>query len=129
MTIGDVASRAGLTASAIRYYERVGVLPAPRRVNGQRRYGPEVLDRLAVLRLAQACGFHLEEVRTLLQGFQTTEKPSERWRKLAERKRQELDQQMKDLAIMRRLVERVAECECFDLAECGRSVPAGALPK
>jgi len=91
MTIGDLASKTGLATSAIRYYERIGVLPLPGRVSGQRRYGTDALDRLAVLRLAQACGFHLDEIKMLLQGFNTTTKPSERWRKLAERKKQEID--------------------------------------
>ena len=125
MTIGKLASEMGLSASAIRYYERIGVLPQPGRVRGQRRYGPDALDRLGVLRLAQSCGFHLDEIKMLLQGFSAVTRPSERWRELAARKRKEIDLQMEKLVLMRRLVERVAGCECVDLAECGRTACSG----
>ena len=58
LTIGEVARRAGLNASALRWYERVGLLPAPRRVAGRRRYEPSVLHRLAAIRLAQEARLH-----------------------------------------------------------------------
>jgi MerR family transcriptional regulator, redox-sensitive transcriptional activator SoxR len=121
MTIGQLSSQTGLPASTIRYYEKIGVLPRPPRVSGQRRYATDAIDKIAVLRLAQSCGFHLPEMKMLLQGFNTRTKPSERWRKLAERKKAELDLQIEKLALMRRLVDQVASCECIDLAECGRT--------
>jgi MerR family redox-sensitive transcriptional activator SoxR len=68
-SIGEVAKRAGIRASAIRYYESAGVLPAPQRVNGHRRYDSEVLDRLAVIQIAQQAGFTVAEIRTLFNGF------------------------------------------------------------
>ena len=72
MHIGALAAGAGVTADAIRYYERVGVLPRPRRGAagcahaGYRRYGPADLQRLAFVRRARALGFTLDEVRDLL---------------------------------------------------------------
>jgi MerR family transcriptional regulator, redox-sensitive transcriptional activator SoxR len=73
MGIGAVASRAGVRPSALRYYERIGLLPTPERENGQRRYDGEVLrevlDRLAVVRVAQQAGFTISEIRPLLDGF------------------------------------------------------------
>lgn len=57
LTVGEVARRAGIRTSAIRYYERVGLLPAPPRVSRHRRYDPSVVQRLAVLYLAQEAGF------------------------------------------------------------------------
>lgn len=63
MTIGELAIESGVPASTIRYWERIGVLPVPARISGQRRYLQDALHRLAVLRLAQACGFRLEEMR------------------------------------------------------------------
>jgi MerR family redox-sensitive transcriptional activator SoxR len=120
MTIGQLSVKTQVPASAIRYYERIGVLPRPSRVSGQRRYGPEAIDRLAVLRLAQACGFHLDEMRTLVSGFSAATKPSERWRTLAAKKTMEIDLQLERLTFMRTLVKQLGGCKCIDLAECGR---------
>src|SRR5262249_53920342 len=87
LSIGAVARQAGLRPSAIRYYERLGLLPAPGRVGGRRRYGPDVLTRLAVISFARASGFTLREVRRLLGG-----KPySLQLRRLARAKILELD--------------------------------------
>ena len=63
LTIGEVAARAGRNTSHIRYYERVGVLPQPERTAGRRRYGEDVLHRLAIIDVAQRAGFTLEEIR------------------------------------------------------------------
>ena len=120
MTIGELSVETDVPASTIRYYERIGVLPRPSRVSGQRRYGPETIDRLAVLRLAQACGFHLNEMRTLVSGFKVGTKPSERWQTLAAKKTKEIDLQLERLTFMRTLVKQVEGCKCIDLAECGR---------
>lgn len=120
MTIGELAGQSGVPASTIRYYERIGVLPKPQRISKQRRYTPDALDRLAVLRLAQACGFHLDEMRHLLYGFRPGVAASRRWKELAAAKRDELDAQMAKLRAMRRLVNQVLRCECLELSECGR---------
>lgn len=68
-SIGELGSRAGLNPSAIRYYERLGLLPQAQRVGGKRRYDHTALTRLAVIDVAQRAGFTLAETRTLLQGF------------------------------------------------------------
>jgi DNA-binding transcriptional MerR regulator len=124
MLIGALSTETGVPASTIRYYEKLGILPRPPRVSGQRRYGTESKEYLLVLKLAQACGFHLDEMRVLLQGFSKNTKPPERWRKLAEQKKHELDEQIEKLRLMRRLVEQVADCQCVDLAECARTACA-----
>lgn len=120
MTLGELAAETGMSASTIRYWERIGVLPKPMRVSGQRRYPADAIQRLAVLRLAQACGFHLDEMRHLLHGFGTGVKPPRRWQELAKRKQQELDAQIARLKAMRRVVDRVMQCQCPELPECGR---------
>ena len=78
MTISELAARTGVSASAIRYWERVGVFPARVRVSGRRRYGPEKVRRIAALQLAQQCGFTRHETRQLLHGAS--------WQELAHRK-------------------------------------------
>jgi MerR family transcriptional regulator, redox-sensitive transcriptional activator SoxR len=122
MSIGQVASRAGVRPSALRYYEGVGVLPPQERENGRRRYDGEVLrevlDRLVVVRVAQQAGFTISEIRTLLDGFAEDTLPSERWRLLAEEKLPEVEALVKRALGMKDLLERGLRCECLRLEEC-----------
>jgi MerR family redox-sensitive transcriptional activator SoxR len=118
MTIGEVAKASGFTASAIRYYEEVGVLARPRRVGGRRQYDSSALDKLAVVERAKACGFSLNETRRLFYGFREGAPPSERWQALARRKIAELDELARKIAATKELLQR--PCACKDLGECGR---------
>ena len=120
MTIGELSRRTGVPASTIRYYERIGILPAPKRTSGKRRYSPDAVDRMSVVKLAQACGFRLEEMRLLISGFRSGGSPSPRWRELATRKKQEIHEQVARLSAMQHVVDRVLRCECADHEECGR---------
>ncbi|MGI8744790.1 MAG: MerR family transcriptional regulator [Bryobacteraceae bacterium] len=120
MTIGELASKTGVPASTIRYWESIGVLPVAGRVSGQRRYTGDSIHRLAVLRLAQACGFRLDEMRHLMHGFRPETPPSRRWQELAHAKQIDLDTQIAQLKAMRRVVDRVLNCQCAELADCGR---------
>lgn len=69
LSIGEVAARAGVRTSALRYYESIGLLPAPRRINGRRAYEATILQQLAILQLAQKAGFTMNEIDELLHGF------------------------------------------------------------
>lgn len=123
LTISQVARQAGLQASAIRYYERLGLLPAPPRAGGQRRYDLTVLYRLAVIRQARQLGFTLEETRALFFGFRTTMHASERWQKLSRRKLAELDALMGGIQSVRRLLLRMMRhCHCDTLDQCGEGI-------
>lgn len=124
MSIGELAAESGMPASTIRYWEKIGVLPKPVRVSGQRRYSHDAVAYLAVLRLAQACGFRLEEMRQLLHGFGAGDKPARRWAELARRKQEELERQIAQLKGMRRMLDRVVECRCLDIRDCGRIASA-----
>jgi MerR family transcriptional regulator, redox-sensitive transcriptional activator SoxR len=118
LAIGEVAHRAGLQASAIRYYERVGLLPAPERVGGRRRYGAEVLQLLAAIEVSKAAGFSLDEIRRLFDGFDGAVPPSERWRELTKAKLEQLDVLEERLEGMRALLQRGLECGCLRLEDC-----------
>jgi MerR family redox-sensitive transcriptional activator SoxR len=120
MTIGQVAKESGFAPSAIRYYEEAGVLPPPMRRGGRRQYTPAVLEKLAMLERAKACGFSLSETRRLLYGFRESTPPSERWQAMASQKMAELDELSENIAAMRELLRR--KCACMDLAECGRRI-------
>ena len=130
MSIGEVARRAGVRPSALRYYEGIGLLPQPERKSGQRRYDGEVLrevlDRLGVVRVAQQAGFTISEIRTLLNGFSENTPPSERWRLLAEEKLPEVDALIERALGMKDLLERGLRCECLRLEDCslvGKEAP------
>jgi MerR family transcriptional regulator, redox-sensitive transcriptional activator SoxR len=122
MSIGEVAQRAGVRPSALRYYESVGLLPTPERKNGRRRYDGEVLrkvlDRLAVVRVAQQAGFTISEIRMLLDGFSEDTPPSERWRVLAREKLPEVEALVERALGMKNLLERGLRCECLRLEDC-----------
>jgi MerR family transcriptional regulator, redox-sensitive transcriptional activator SoxR len=117
MMIGEVAKQTGLRTSTIRYYERAGLLPKPVRTSGQRRYDAAILDRLAVLERAKACGFTLSEIRVL---FNDQGSHSIKWRRLAAKKIAELDSLTQRIAAMKDLLQR--RCECATAAECGRCI-------
>ena len=119
MTIGELSSRSGVPASTLRYWERIGVLPPPLRISGQRRYGSEALPRLAILRLAQRCGFSLSDMRRLVEGFGSDVPPAGRWREQGRSRQRAIDEQIARLEVMRGLVNRLMRCECLSWAECG----------
>ena len=120
MTIGEVARRAGVRSSAIRYYEQVKLLPDPERVGGKRRYEEGVLRRLALVGGAKRAGFTLGEIHTLLHGFPAGTGASERWQALASEKLGEVDEAIAQLRETRELLEEALRCECTSLDECAR---------
>jgi MerR family redox-sensitive transcriptional activator SoxR len=112
----------GLRTSAIRYYEQIGILPPAMRKNGQRRYDNSALFRLAVVQRARETGFTLEEIRELFFGFPPGTPPPKRWHQLSQRKIAELRDRMKRLKLMETLLQRVEDCRCDALDECGEKL-------
>ena len=86
MKIGEVARKAGVRTSTIRFYEKTGVLPRAVRQNGQRRYAAEAELQLAVLEFARKAGFIIAEIKLLFHGFRKSAPASARWRRLAQKK-------------------------------------------
>jgi MerR family transcriptional regulator, redox-sensitive transcriptional activator SoxR len=119
LTIGQVASRAGLRVSAIRYYESRGLLPKASRIGGKRVYETSVLERLAIIELAKTAGFHLDEICATLSPDGNV-RPAARWQALARTKEPELDAEMKRLLITKYVLTRMSACSCVSLEECGR---------
>jgi MerR family transcriptional regulator, redox-sensitive transcriptional activator SoxR len=118
MKIGELAARASLAPSAIRYYEKIGLLARADRISGQRRYSTAALDRVLLIRFAGEMDFTLAEIKLFLNGFREDTPVSSRWRKLTTRKIAELQQR---LAVTRRLLvllERLQHCRCVDLHQC-----------
>jgi MerR family transcriptional regulator, redox-sensitive transcriptional activator SoxR len=123
LSISEVAQRAGLRASAVRYYERMGVLPPPRREGGRRVYDEVVLDRLALVRFAQVAGYTLAELRELVRASPDVP-PAVRWRHRAMAKRAEIDALIGRVNAMRAALDQAADCRCRTLEECGRTAAA-----
>lgn len=123
LTISEVARRAGIRPSAIRFYESSGVLPAPRRASGRRRYDASVLERLAVIQLAQQAGFTVAEIKRLFSAFATETPAWERWQILATQKLSEVEALMSRAQTMKRLLEEgLMQCRCLSLEECGKLI-------
>jgi MerR family redox-sensitive transcriptional activator SoxR len=123
LSISEVGRKVGLRASAIRYYEEIGVLAPARRVSGQRRYDEIVLYRLAVVRRAQEAGFTLDEIRQLFFGFLPSTPISQRWKRIAERKMVELDAKLEQIQSMKDLLKKLQSCcECETVEKCGAGI-------
>jgi MerR family transcriptional regulator, redox-sensitive transcriptional activator SoxR len=123
LTISEVARQVDLQPSAIRYYERIGLLPAAPRMSGQRRYDSTVLYRLSIIQRARQLGFTLDEIRQLFFGFRNVTRASERWQKLSQRKLAELDTLLSGIRTVRRLLKKMMkECRCETLDQCGRGI-------
>jgi MerR family redox-sensitive transcriptional activator SoxR len=118
LTISQVARQVGVRTSTLRYYEEIGLLAAPHRVSGQRRYDPNVLQRLAVIQTAQQAGFTLEEIRILFNDILPSSSPTPRWRDLVERKLDELNTMLLHVQSMKTLLEDVMNCGDPQLADC-----------
>lgn len=118
LPIGEVARQVGLRPSAVRYYESLGLLPAPRRVNGRRRYGPEAVRQLALLQFARRAGFSLAQMRTLFNGFAPGTAPRAQFDALAHGKLRELDAVIAQAQHMQQLLTAGLACGCVRLEEC-----------
>ena len=122
MTIGEVAAKTTLATSAIRYYERAGLLGQPLRKNGRRVYSEGVLHQLVIIEFAKETGFTLLEIRLLLHGFPETMPASARWKKMAREKIRELDILLAKTNAMRDMLEAMTSCRCHKLAQCAEGL-------
>ena len=118
LTIGELAARAELNASAIRFYERERLLPQPERVGGQRRYSPDVLRRLEVIDISKRAGFTLDEIRLLLDSSDAGEPAHEQLASLAERKLPEVEALIARAETMRDWLNVARGCTCSSLDLC-----------
>ena len=118
MKIGELARRAGLNASAIRYYEKVALLAPPHRAGGQRRYASDALDRVLLIRFASDMGFTLTEIRIFLNGLRDNAPVGPRWRKLAHRKITEVEEIIRRSRRLKSLLEHLLCCQCASLSVC-----------
>jgi len=124
LTIGEVARQAGVATSALRYYEKAGLLPAPARSSKRRQYDRQILGRIRIILLARAAGFTVSETRVFLSGFPLGAPPAARWRAMAKQKLAELDALTARVSQMKSILEASFRCECRRLEDCERLVAA-----
>jgi len=118
LTIGEAARFAGVPASTLRYWETAGLLKAPRRVGGKRRYDPEALQQIEMVTLAKRVGFTLGEIRIVLSGVSGKTPPPEIWRGLASDKLPEVKKTLAEAQAMKKILEAGLRCECLSLEDC-----------
>ena len=117
LSIGEVAERVGLNTSALRYYERAGLLPPRERVGGKRRYEPEAVELLLLIRFCQQVGFSLTEVSALLKPG-TRKQTKEKWRALVDSKVTQLDALIEQAQAMKQVLAESRDCDCLTLGDC-----------
>jgi MerR family transcriptional regulator, redox-sensitive transcriptional activator SoxR len=120
LSIGQVARESGMSTSALRYYEKRGLLAPPPRRSRQRRYDESVFGRIELIRLARDAGFTIGETRTFVSGFAADTPPAARWRVLAVSKLEEIEHLMERARRMKSLLEASFKCRCLTLADCER---------
>ena len=119
LTISDFAARSGVAPSALRYYEKEGLVRSTRTTGNQRRYQRSELRRVAFIRVAQQVGVSLDEIREALNTLPENRTPTRAdWSRLSARWRRRLDER---IALMERLRDELTGCigcGCLSLRRC-----------
>ncbi|BCJ65614.1 redox-sensitive transcriptional activator SoxR [Polymorphospora rubra] len=119
LTIGDLSVRSGVAASALRYYERLGLIRAGRTGGNQRRYERAELRRVAFIRIAQQVGVSLEDIRTALDSLPDSRTPTAAdWARLSAGWRGKLDERIDLLTRLRDDLSGCIGCGCLSLQRC-----------
>jgi len=124
LTVGEVAVRSGFATSALRFYEREGLLRSERTGGGQRRYERSTLRRLAFIRAARNVGLSLDEVREVMKTLPESRTPTRAdWARISRGWRSRLDEQIRGLTALRDGLESCIGCGCLSLNVCKMSNP------
>jgi MerR family transcriptional regulator, redox-sensitive transcriptional activator SoxR len=125
LTVGEVAARSGFATSALRYYEREGLLRSERTAGGQRRYERSVLRRLAFVRAARNVGLSLDEVREVMKTLPDSRTPTRAdWARISRGWQERLNEQIRGLTALRDGLEACIGCGCLSLGICKVSNPS-----
>ena len=128
LTIGELSARSGVAASALRYYERIGLIHSIRTGGNQRRYGRSELRRVAFIRIAQRVGVSLDDIAEALAGLPDSRTPTKAdWARLSATWKAQLNER---IALLERLRDRLSSCigcGCLSLQRCTISNPGDEL--
>ena len=120
MKIGELAGHAGTTPETVRYYERLGLLPAPVRTDANYRdYAPQAVEQLAFIRHARELGFELSDIRSLIALAETPDRPCEDVDEIANNHLAQVEQKLRRLTSLRdELAAVISSCRGGKVAEC-----------
>lgn len=119
LTIGELAERSGVSTSALRFYERQGLISSERTVGNQRRYDRSMLRRVALIRVAQQVGVSLERIQVALDALPDGRTPNKRdWERLSKQWREELDERIELATRLRDQLTSCIGCGCLSLRRC-----------
>lgn len=119
LTIGQLSERSGMATSALRYYEKLGLIGSERTAGGQRRYPRATLRRVAFVRAAQRVGLSLDEARTALDRLPGDRAPSsQEWSTVAESWQSRIDEQIAELERLKQKLTGCIGCGCLSLSRC-----------
>ncbi|MFG1760651.1 redox-sensitive transcriptional activator SoxR [Micromonospora echinofusca] len=128
LTIGQLSVRSGVAPSALRYYERLGLIRAERTGGNQRRYARTELRRVAFVRISQQVGISLEEIREALDSLPASRVPTaEDWARLSATWRERLDEKIRLMTKLRDDLDGCIGCGCLSLQRCTLNNPGDSL--
>lgn len=126
--VGEVAARSGVAVSTVRFYEAEGLISSRRTPGNQRRYGRDVLRRIAIVRVAQKVGIPLAQIRAALSALPEGRTPTvEDWAALSTRWREDLDGRIAQLAALRDQLSDCIGCGCLTISACRLRNPGDLL--
>lgn len=129
-SISEVATRCGVSTSALRFYETNGLIMADREPSGHRRYHPDVMRRVSFIRVAQGVGLSLADIKRALDSLPRSRTPNRReWAALAARWQPMLDERIATLTAMRDQLDECIGCGCLSLDTCRLYNPGDAAAR
>lgn len=133
LSIDKVAKQSGIASSALRYYERCGLIPEGVKIGGRRHYEPFVLHRLSVIKACQKIGLNLSQIGVLLSGAGNPagggSSEAGSWQRLLLDRRKLILEQIQELHHVLELLDTVLTCSCHELRDCPRMGPDGDLAR
>ena len=119
LTIGEVSTRSGVAPSALRFYERRGLIASARTDGNQRRYERAALRRIAFIQAGRAAGISLKQIGAALETLPRNRTPSRRdWERLSNRWREDLDARIETLQALRERLTTCIGCGCLSIDKC-----------
>jgi MerR family redox-sensitive transcriptional activator SoxR len=119
LTIGELSTRSGVSQSALRFYERQGLIHADRTEGNQRRYVPTTLRRVALIQAGKSAGIPLERIRQALDTLPERGPTKRDWERLSRSWARELDERIETLVAIRTRLTSCIGCGCLSLKRCG----------
>jgi MerR family redox-sensitive transcriptional activator SoxR len=127
-SVGEVARRAGVAVSALHFYEARGLIRSNRTGGNQRRYGPDVLRRVAIIKVAQEAGIPLGEIGGQLDSLPQGRTPTKSdWTVLSRKWRDDLDRRIRQLEALRDGLDDCIGCGCLSITKCRLRNPEDRL--